>query len=104
MGFAAYRATVDVGVLKADPDTAWLLEKPALNIWFVATLLMLSFLAYYFRIGDKRHVMTYTIGAGKSFNMVLSHWDPRDPATWDQSTALEDMRREFSGWDSRYVL
>ncbi|KAL3446128.1 hypothetical protein BJX65DRAFT_319028 [Aspergillus insuetus] len=85
LGFAAYRATVDVDLLKADPDTAWLLEKPALNIW----------------IGDKRHVMTYTIGTGKSFNMVLSHWDPRDPATWDQSTALEEMRREFTGWDPR---
>lgn len=45
--------------------------------------------------------MTYTIGTGKSFNMVLSHWDSRDPATWDQSTALEDMRREFTGWDAR---
>ncbi|KAL3483107.1 hypothetical protein BJX62DRAFT_231206 [Aspergillus germanicus] len=85
LGYAAYRATVDVDLLKSDPDTAWLLEKPALNIW----------------IGDKRHVMTYTIGTGKSFNMVLSHWDPRDPATWDQSTALEDMRREFTGWDPR---
>ncbi|GAQ45917.1 conserved hypothetical protein [Aspergillus niger] len=85
LGFAAYRATIDVNLIKDDPDTAWLLEKPALNIW----------------IGDKRHVMTYTIGAGKSFNMVLSHWDPRDPATWDQSTALQDMRREFTGWDPR---
>jgi salicylate hydroxylase len=108
LGFAAYRATVDVDLLKSDPDTAWLLEKPALNIWFVAplnqnqqTLLMLNFLSYCFRIGDKRHVMTYTIGTGKSFNMVLSHWDPRDPATWDQSTALEDMRREFIDWDPR---
>ncbi|KAB8256862.1 hypothetical protein BDV32DRAFT_152883 [Aspergillus pseudonomiae] len=85
LGFAAYRATVDVSLLEQDPDTAWLLEKPALNIW----------------IGDKRHVMTYTIGAGKSFNMVLSHWDPSDPTTWDQSTALRDMRHEFTGWDPR---
>lgn len=35
LGFAAYRATVDVSLLKQDPDMAWLLEKPALNIWFV---------------------------------------------------------------------
>lgn len=34
-GFAAYRATVDVERMKADPETAWLLEKPALNIWLV---------------------------------------------------------------------
>ncbi|PLB39666.1 FAD/NAD(P)-binding domain-containing protein [Aspergillus candidus] len=84
-GFAAYRATVDVNLMKDDPDTAWLLEKPALNIW----------------IGDKRHVMTYTIGAGKAFNMVLSHPDESDPSTWDQSTALRDMRAEFGGWDPR---
>ncbi|GAB1215855.1 hypothetical protein ATERTT37_005053 [Aspergillus terreus] len=84
-GFAAYRATVDVEKMKSDPDMAWLLEKPALNIW----------------IGDKRHVMTYTIGAGKSFNMVLSHPDDTDPSTWNQLTALHDMRAEFTGWDPR---
>lgn len=32
-GFAAYRATVDVEKMKADPEIAWLLEKPALHIW-----------------------------------------------------------------------
>lgn len=46
--------------------------------------------------------MTYTIGAGKSFNMVLSHPDDSDPSTWDQQNTLSDMRREFQGWDSRY--
>ncbi|KAJ5787279.1 Monooxygenase FAD-binding [Penicillium paradoxum] len=84
-GFAAYRATVDVERIKEDPELSWLLEKPALNIW----------------IGDQRHVMTYTIGAGKSFNMVLSHPDDSEPSTWDQATAISDMRREFQGWDSR---
>ncbi|CAI7564177.1 unnamed protein product [Penicillium glandicola] len=84
-GFAAYRATVDVERIKEDPELSWLLEKPALNIW----------------IGDQRHVMTYTIGAGKSFNMVLSHPDDSDPSTWDQQNTLSDMRREFQGWDSR---
>lgn len=53
------------------------------------------------RIGDQRHVMTYTIGAGKSFNMVLSHPDNTDPSTWDQTTAVSDMKREFQGWDPR---
>ncbi|KGO40051.1 Monooxygenase, FAD-binding [Penicillium expansum] len=84
-GFAAYRATVDVERIKEDPELSWLLEKPALNIW----------------VGDQRHVMTYTIGAGKSFNMVLSHPDDSDPSTWDQQNTLGDMRREFQGWDSR---
>jgi hypothetical protein len=34
-GFAAYRATVDVERIKADAELAWLLQKPALNIWLV---------------------------------------------------------------------
>jgi salicylate hydroxylase len=32
-GFAAYRAVVDVEKMRADPDVAWLLEKPGLNCW-----------------------------------------------------------------------
>ncbi|KAL1968737.1 hypothetical protein VTN77DRAFT_1563 [Rasamsonia byssochlamydoides] len=82
-GFAVYRAVVDIDRIRADPETAWLLEKPAFNLW----------------LGDARHVMTYTIGAGKSFNMVLSHPDDTDPATWNQEEALDNMRKEFEGWD-----
>ncbi|OJJ30262.1 hypothetical protein ASPWEDRAFT_121549, partial [Aspergillus wentii DTO 134E9] len=84
-GFAAYRATVDVNRIRNDPKISWLLEKPNLNIW----------------IGDGRHVMTYIIGGGKSFNMVLSHPDTTDPSTWDQTSALRDMVKEFQGWDPR---
>ena len=51
------------------------------------------------RIGDMRHVMTYTIAAGNSFNVVLSHPETKHPDTWDQATALEDMRNHFEGWD-----
>jgi salicylate hydroxylase len=51
------------------------------------------------RIGANHHAMTYTIGAGSSFNMVLSYVDNSDPGTWKAETAVEDMRREFSGWD-----
>ncbi|KAF2801272.1 salicylate hydroxylase [Mytilinidion resinicola] len=86
-GFAAYRATVDVEKIKADPELAWLLEKPSLNIW----------------IGEDRHVMTYTIAGGKSFNMVLSHVDRSDPATWRADTAIEDMHKYFHDWDPRLV-
>jgi salicylate hydroxylase len=73
--------------MKADPDVAWLLEKPSLNIW----------------IGEDRHVMSYTIAAGASFNMVLSHVDKSDPATWKPENAITDMRREFLGWDPRLI-
>jgi len=47
--------------------------------------------------------MTYTIAAGKSFNMVLSHPESLDPSLWQQGTELEDMRKHFDGWDPRYL-
>ncbi|KAB5523029.1 hypothetical protein GE09DRAFT_1065478 [Coniochaeta sp. 2T2.1] len=82
-GFAVYRATVEVEKMKCDPDTAWLLKEPALNVW----------------IGPERHVMSYTIDAGKSFNMVLSHVDGSDPSGWVAERAIDDMRAQFTGWD-----
>jgi salicylate hydroxylase len=33
-GFAAYRATVDVAKINADPELAPILEKPSINIWY----------------------------------------------------------------------
>ncbi|KAJ5299049.1 hypothetical protein N7476_010606, partial [Penicillium atrosanguineum] len=82
-GFAAYRAVVDIGRMLGDPEIAWLLEKPSFNLW----------------LGDKRHVMTYVIGAGKTFNMVLSH--PDDGSGWDttEEETIANMRKEFEGWD-----
>ena len=84
-GFAAYRATVDVAKMEGDPQVSWLLKKPGLNIW----------------IGPERHVMTYTIAAGQSFNMVLSHVDHSDPSTWKPENAIREMREYFRGWDSQ---
>ncbi|KAJ8118508.1 hypothetical protein OPT61_g525 [Boeremia exigua] len=82
-GFAAYRATVDVAKIRNDPEIAWILKKPSLNIW----------------IGEDRHVMSYTIAAGQSLNLVLSHIDRSDPGTWNQSHAKEHIEKEFGGWD-----
>ncbi|KAF4335208.1 salicylate hydroxylase [Fusarium beomiforme] len=84
-GFAAYRATVNTEEMKRDEDTAWLLEKPGINIW----------------IGEDRHVMTYCIAGGDSFNMVLSHVDHSCPSTWNAETAINDMRESFKDWDSK---
>ena len=50
-----------------------------------------------------RHVMSYTIAGGKSFNMVLSHPDRSDPSNWNQQDALKDMRKHFEGWDPRLL-
>jgi salicylate hydroxylase len=32
-GFAAYRAVVSTERMRDDPETAWLLERPAINVW-----------------------------------------------------------------------
>ena len=48
-----------------------------------------------------RHVMSYSIAGGKSFNVVLSHPDSSDPGNWNQKTTLQDMKDNFRGWDSR---
>ncbi|KAF2658580.1 salicylate hydroxylase [Lophiostoma macrostomum CBS 122681] len=86
-GFAAYRAIVDTEMMKSDPDVSWLLDNPSQNLW----------------LGDQRHVMTYSIAGGRSFNMVLSHPSDSDPSTWKQETAVEDMKAHFAGWDPRLL-
>lgn len=55
------------------------------------------------RLGDSRHVVAYTIAGGDAINVVFIHPEPSDPSTWRQETALEDMKREFAGWDFRRV-
>ncbi|KAJ5037143.1 hypothetical protein J3E74DRAFT_278698 [Bipolaris maydis] len=94
-GFAAYRATVPIRRMKEDPDLASILDKPALNICKHLIILMTN------RIGEDRHVMTYAIAGGESFNMVLSHIDRSNPATWAKKFLKEDVQNEFKGWDPR---
>lgn len=36
--------------------------------------------------------------------MVLSHPDDTDPETWNQDEALDNMRKEFEGWDPTSVF
>ena len=36
-GFAAYRATVNVDKITADPEIMWLVQQPSLNIWYVSS-------------------------------------------------------------------
>lgn len=49
--------------------------------------------------------MTYVIGAGNSFNIVLNHADLSDPADWiqDKASLLGNIRKEFEGWDPAYA-
>lgn len=52
------------------------------------------------RIGENKHVMSYTIAGGESLNLVLSHMDHSDPDTWNQKFAKEHIQAEFKGWDT----
>lgn len=82
-GFAAYRATVPADKIASSPDIAHVVGLSSLDIW----------------IGPGRHVVGYSIAGGSTYNLVLSHPETTDPDTWDQSTAIDDMHREFDGWD-----
>ncbi|KAK4688408.1 hypothetical protein P7C73_g1701, partial [Tremellales sp. Uapishka_1] len=86
--YCAYRATVPMELLKADPELAPLVEHADLSVW----------------IGDRRHVMSYPINGGKTFNMVLSHPDTTPAGkewTADPAETLEEMRQNYKGWDPR---
>ncbi|KAF4534938.1 Salicylate hydroxylase [Lasiodiplodia theobromae] len=82
-GLAAYRATIPAEKIKNDPDTAWMMDSYIQNGWF----------------GPARHVVAYTIAGGDCINVVLIHPEPSDPSTWRQETALEDMKKQFVGWE-----
>ena len=85
--YCAYRATVPMELLEADPELAVLVEKADLSVW----------------IGDQRHVMSYPINGGKTFNMVLSHPDERveGEGPMDQESILHEMRENYRGWDPK---
>lgn len=104
-GFAAYHAVVDIERMRQDPEVAWLLEKPSFNLWSVIHRAIRRARLISCRLGHNRHVMSYVLGAGKVFNMVLSHPDNSDGKDWsqDQKKHLADMREEFKGWDPVYV-
>ncbi|ORY24553.1 hypothetical protein BCR39DRAFT_486220 [Naematelia encephala] len=85
--FCAYRATVPTELLQGDPELAPLVEQPDLSLW----------------IGENRHVMSYPINGGKTFNLVLSHPDENDgdlPVA-EMSDILAEMRDNYKGWDPR---
>ena len=87
--FCAYRATVPADVMRADPELSALIETPDINLW----------------VGHDRHVMTYLIAGGKTFNMVLSHpaGDQAIESNLTPDEILEDMRDNYAGWDPMYV-
>lgn len=102
-GFAVYRATVPVEKMRLYPELDWVLQNHNLNVWYCSLarhqLVGSTKTNVYNRIGEGRHVMTYAISGGNTFNMVLSHRDYTEPSTWKSDNILNDIKDEFSGWD-----
>ncbi|CAE6445671.1 unnamed protein product [Rhizoctonia solani] len=89
-GDAAYRAIIPAEKMRGDPELKALLDNPEMTAW----------------MGPGRHIMAYCIRARQEYNMVLIHPDGRDgsaPAveSWTAEGSVEDMRRDFSGWEPR---
>ncbi|KAH8810823.1 hypothetical protein F5884DRAFT_875731 [Xylogone sp. PMI_703] len=83
-GLAAYRATVDIADIEADPLTKPIAESRSLHLW----------------VGDDRHVMSYAIAGGESYNLVLTHpYDNIDKEHTPMSEILQKMRSHYNGWD-----
>lgn len=47
--------------------------------------------------------MTYPMASGKSFNLVLSHPDTGSDKCQSPTEVLDEMRRNFAGWDKQLV-
>jgi|SRR5271170_4648843 len=107
---------VDVHQIKADPQIAWIVSKPDLNLWYVwhpflvgidmlmpgEGVWMTEFLIY--RVGDKHSAMTYMVSGATALNMVLSHSDAIDTTGWTSERMREEIESQFAGWDQRSVL
>ncbi|KAE8380191.1 hypothetical protein BDV26DRAFT_145222 [Aspergillus bertholletiae] len=82
-GIAAYRLIVEVSDLLADPDTAWIVTNPNLNLW----------------LGNNCSAMTYMISNGTRLNLVLSHPDASDTSNMSQEELTQEMLSYFHNWD-----
>lgn len=90
--------------MKEDEDMAKILEEPNINLWYIRNSIPFGILLMVGnRIGENRHVMSYPIASGSTFNLVLSHIDRSDPSTWSEKYVKEDLLAELDGWDPRYT-
>ncbi|KAE8154365.1 hypothetical protein BDV25DRAFT_136061 [Aspergillus avenaceus] len=82
-GVAAYRLMVEVSDLLADPETAWVVSNPNLNLW----------------LGNNCSAMTYMISNKTRLNLVLSHPDASDTSNMSQEELTQEMLSYFHNWD-----
>ncbi|KAL3479834.1 hypothetical protein BJX99DRAFT_255270 [Aspergillus californicus] len=82
-GLAAYRATVAMHEIRADPLLKWIADSPGLNLW----------------IGHNLHVMSYAIAGGEQYNLVLTHPTSPEIRNRPATEILDEMRSSYQGWD-----
>lgn len=79
----AYRATVPVDKMRADPMVSYLMDDPNSNCW----------------IGYRRHVMAYPIRNGQLYNLVMSHPGQAAVGQWNEPGNLEEMKWHYRKFD-----
>lgn len=76
----AFRATVPVEVMMADPQTAELMTDVNANAW----------------IGADRHVMAYPIRKGAMYNLVMCHPGQAKPGEWNVPGDVDQMKATYA--------
>ncbi|KAJ9615171.1 hypothetical protein H2200_001245 [Cladophialophora chaetospira] len=79
----AFRATVPVEEMMADPQTAELMTDVNANAW----------------MGPDRHVMAYPIRQGAMYNLVMCHQGQAKPGEWAVPGDVEEMRKTYADFD-----
>ena len=82
--FCVYRATVPISAMQREPALAELIASPKINLW----------------VGPQRHVMSYMIAGGRTFNLVLCHTEHRPVSEWGDAVQIRrEMLENYKGWD-----
>ncbi|KAH6897959.1 hypothetical protein BKA70DRAFT_746197 [Coprinopsis sp. MPI-PUGE-AT-0042] len=84
-GDAAYRATIPIELIQADPDLKSLVEGYNSNVW----------------IGPGRRIVGYLVRKD-TYNIAMMH-PARDANEDFREPGLEDMKAQFTGWEPRVM-
>lgn len=79
----AYRATVPVEAMRADPEIAHLMDDLNSNCW----------------IGYRRHIMAYPMRNGQLYNLVMSHPGEAGVGKWNEPGDLDEMKHHYRNFD-----
>ncbi|KAL1310942.1 hypothetical protein AAFC00_001165 [Neodothiora populina] len=80
----AYRAIISREKMMSDPRSAELMNSPAADCW----------------IGPGRHIMSYPIRGGTSYNIVMSHPGKASVGKWNEPGDIGEMNRTYEKFDT----